>query len=54
MKKNTAIVLGGSFDLSFAIGAFLINLKKYSPNLADDIIIYHDAQEPDILQLGIP
>ena len=42
MKKDVAIVLGGSFDLSFAIGTFLINLKKYSPNLADDIIIYHD------------
>ena len=57
MKKNTAIVLGGSFDLSFAIGAFLINLKKYSPNLADDIIIYHDnisEKDQEIMNSIIP
>ena len=42
MKKNTAIVLGGTSNMSFAMGTFLINLKKCSPNLADDIIIYHD------------
>lgn len=43
MKKSTAIVLGGTSNMAFAIGTFLINLKKCSPNLADDIYIYHDG-----------
>lgn len=42
MKNNTAIVLGATSNMSFAIGTFLINLKQYSKNFAD-VIIYHDG-----------
>lgn len=42
-KKDVAIVLGSSCDMAFAIGTFLIDLKKHSPNLVDDVIIYHDG-----------
>lgn len=42
MKKNTAIVLGATSNMSFAIGTFLINLKKYCKDFAD-VIIYHEG-----------
>ncbi len=41
-KKNLAIVLGSTDNYFFATGTLVLNLLKFSPNLADDIIIYYD------------
>lgn len=43
MKKNVAIVLGISSNLTFSAANVLMQLKTHSPNLADDIIIFHDG-----------
>lgn len=43
MKKDKAIVLGATRNLAFAVGTFLIGLQKHSPDLADNVIIYHDG-----------
>jgi len=42
-KKNLAIVFGITSNITFALANVLIGLKKHSPNLADEIIIYHDG-----------
>lgn len=48
-KKNMAIVLGASANMTFAVANVLLGLKKHSPNLADDIIIFHkDMSEKDM------
>ena len=41
-KKNKAIVLGSTKNYFFATGTVVLNIKKFSPNLADDIVIYYD------------
>jgi len=43
MKKNLAILFGITADYSFALANVLTGLKKHSPGLADDIIVYHDG-----------
>ncbi len=43
MKKNLAIVFGITSNLTFALANVIIGLKKHSPNLADEIIVYHDG-----------
>ena len=48
-KKNMAIVLGASANWGFAVANVLMGIKKHSPNLADDIIIFHkDMPEKDM------
>lgn len=42
-KKNCAIVLAATGNMAFALANTLIGLKKYSPNLADDIIVYEQG-----------
>ena len=41
-KKNLAVVLGSTDNYFFATGTVVLNLLKFSPHLADDIIIYYD------------
>jgi lipopolysaccharide biosynthesis glycosyltransferase len=41
-KKNVAIVLGSTKNYFFAIGSLVLNIKKFSPDFADDILIYYD------------
>lgn len=43
MKKNLAVLFGVTADYSFALGNVLYGLRQYSPELADDIIVYHDG-----------
>ncbi len=45
-KKNLAVVLGSTDNYFFATGTVVLNLLKFSPNLADDIIIYYDKVAP--------
>lgn len=42
-KKDTCIVFGITKELTFALANVLIGLKKYSPDFADEIIVYHDG-----------
>jgi lipopolysaccharide biosynthesis glycosyltransferase len=44
-KKNIAIVLGSTKNYFFCTGTVVLTLKKFSPNLADDILIYYDDIE---------
>jgi len=56
-KKNLAIVFGITSNLTFALANVILGLKKYSPNLADEIIIYHDKideKDQKILNTIIP
>jgi len=47
-KKELAIVLGTTGNMAFAVANVLLGLKKYSPNLNPDIIIFHnDVTEKD-------
>ena len=43
MKKNALLVMAATGDYLFAVGNVLIGLKKYSPKLFDDIVVYTDA-----------
>lgn len=43
-KKGTAVVLGGTSNHSFAMGTFLLNLKDKAPNLADEVVLFHDGK----------
>jgi len=42
-KKNFAIILCITSNLTFAAANVLFGLKKHSPNLADEIIIFNDG-----------
>ncbi len=51
-KKNVALVLGSTKDFFYATGPVVLNIKKFSPDLADDIVIYYDdiaERDRDIL-----
>ncbi len=50
-KKEMAIVLGASGNMAFAIANVLMGLKKHSPNLADDIIIFQQDMSEKEMQL---
>ena len=41
-KGKSALVLGASKDKLFAVGTFLISLRKTNPNFTDDIIVFYD------------
>ena len=47
-KGKSALVLGASKDKLFAVGTFLISLRKTNPNFTDDIIVFYD--EIDVLE----
>lgn len=40
-KKEKAIVLGATGNLTFAVANVLIGIKKHSPNLNADFVIFH-------------
>lgn len=42
-KKEIAIVFGATGNLTFALGNVLIGLKKHSPDLKADIIVYEQG-----------
>lgn len=48
-EKNTAIILGATGNLSFALGVVLKGLKKYNPTLVNesDIIIYYQQMSEE-------
>lgn len=41
-KKELAIVFGITSNLTFALANVILGLKKHSPELADEIIVFHD------------
>lgn len=50
-KKEIAIVFGITKNLTFALANVLLGIKKYSPNFADEIIVYHDDIKPKDMEL---
>lgn len=46
MSEKTAIVTGGTRKDVSAMGVLAINLKKISPNIADEMVVYHDGITP--------
>ncbi len=42
MKKKSVLVFGASSDKLFAVGTFLISLRKKMPDFTDDIIVFYD------------
>lgn len=47
-KKEFAIVLGATGNLTFALANVLIGIKKHSPQLETDIVIFHkDIKQKD-------
>lgn len=56
-KKGLAIVIGASGDMAFAVANVLMGIKKHSPNLADEIIIFHSnmlEKDKELLNEIIP
>ena len=43
MKKNTAVVTGGTSNDVPAMACLVMNIKDTNPSLADEIVIYHDG-----------
>lgn len=43
MKKNRAIVFAVSKNLTFSIACVMMDIKRLSPNLADEIVVIHDG-----------
>ena len=43
MKKNRAVVFTVSKDLAFAVACVMLDIKRISPNLADEIVIMHNG-----------
>lgn len=46
-KKNCVIVFFITKDYAFTVANMIIGLNRYSPNLADDIIIFHEGLSDD-------
>lgn len=42
-KKNTAIVFGFTREYVFAVACVMMDIKKYSPNWANEVVILHDG-----------
>lgn len=56
-KKHCAVVLATTGNKAFSLGNVLIGLKKYSPDLADDIIVFSNdmsKQDKNALNLIFP
>ena len=43
MKKNRAVVFTVSKDLAFSVACVMMDIKKLSPNLADEIVVIHNG-----------
>jgi lipopolysaccharide biosynthesis glycosyltransferase len=43
MKKNRAIVFTLTSDLAFAVASVMLDIKRLSPALADEVVIIHDG-----------
>ena len=53
MKKNNAIVFGLTSNHVFAVACMMMGLKKFSPKLADEVVVIHDGiNESDQLLLN--
>jgi lipopolysaccharide biosynthesis glycosyltransferase len=50
-KKDMAITLGASGNMAFAAANVLMQLKKYSPNLANDVIIFQQGMSEKDMRL---
>jgi len=44
MKKNSAVVFCGTSNQLFAMACVIMDLKRLSPNIAEEIIILHDGK----------
>lgn len=56
-KKERAIVLGATANMTFALANTLIGIKKHSPDLNADFIVYHKditQKEMDLINSIIP
>jgi FkbM family methyltransferase len=56
-KKGTAVVFCLTANMAFALGCVLLDLKKHSPNLADEVVVFHDgitAQDQNVLRTLFP
>lgn len=56
-KKELAIVFGITSNLTFALANVIIGLKKYSPKISDEIIVYHNGiinKDKEILNSIMP
>ena len=42
-KKNTAVVFGLTHEYAFAVACVIMDIKKYSPNWAYEVVILHDG-----------
>jgi lipopolysaccharide biosynthesis glycosyltransferase len=43
MKKNNALAFGGTKNQAFAIACVMMDVKRLSPGLIDEVVIYHDG-----------
>jgi len=56
-KKATAIVFGITKELVFALANVILGIKKHSPHLTEEIIVYHDGisqKDMDIINSILP
>ncbi len=57
MKKKRAIVFTVSQNLTFSIACVMMDLKRLSPDLADEIVIIHDGiseKDQNLLSMILP
>ncbi len=47
MKKKSAVVFCGTSNHLFAMACVIMDLKRFSPNIADEILILHDGGVQD-------
>ena len=53
MKKNSTVVFGLTADHSFAVACVMMDLKRFSPGLIDEVVIIHDGiRKKDQMILG--
>jgi len=44
MKKKRAVVFCGTSNFTFAMACVIMDLKRFSPGIADEIVIIHDGK----------
>ena len=53
-QKKSALVLGGTSDMAFAMGVLLLSLKEINQRFTDDIIIFHNGiSQNDMAALNV-
>jgi lipopolysaccharide biosynthesis glycosyltransferase len=56
-KKNRAIVLGATGNMAFAVANVLMGIKKHSPSMGADFVIFHNnlsEKDRDLLNSIVP